>query len=50
VIERLAEIEVSQVLRRSSGLRATGLHWPITRNSAASGWTKGKSKNQAESD
>src|SRR5437762_2003203 len=48
--ECLAEIEVSQVLRRSSTLRATSLHWPITRNSAASSRTKGKSQDCAESD
>ena len=50
VIERLAEIEVSQVWRRSSSFRANGSRWPITRNFAARGRTEGESHGQAESD
>src|SRR5215510_3795065 len=34
VIERLAEIEVSQFRRRSSSFRADGFRWPITRSFA----------------
>jgi hypothetical protein len=50
VIERLAEIEVSQFRGRSSGFRANGLRWLITRHSAARGRTKGKSHGQAKFD
>ena len=50
VIERLAEIEVSQFRRRSSGFGTNGFRWSITRNVAAGGRTKGESHGQAESD
>src|SRR5438270_8219191 len=50
VIERFAEIEVSQVRRRSSGLGTNGSRWSITRNVAAGGRTMGESHGQAESD
>src|SRR5215813_4358321 len=50
VIERFTEIEVSQFRRRSSVFGTNGSRWPITRNVAARGRTKGKSHSQAESD
>src|SRR5947209_4375341 len=49
VIQRFAEIEISE-LRGSSGFRAKGLRWLITRHSAAGGRTQGKSHDQAKSD